>query len=230
MLDLIHRGGCIIKSANEHRFPALGSRTCCQTRERSMRTSLEASQNCSWPALVIAAVSSTLQLAHHVTASGLLSRKASEAGGSYSMAHFVTAAPARCSPSLKPPQPAKMSMVASARVLSMVASLPRAQGICRALALIHEHKCATIILKQHEFFSCRGESGQCTIEYIICTYTQQLRCRRALLEMPRRQNQRPSIAAKGFTPGLDGSAAGLALAILHSRLCSFALAALCMRL
>ena len=48
-------------------------------------------------------------------ASGLLRRKASAAGPSYSMAHLVTAAPARCSPSLSPPHPAKMSMVASDR-------------------------------------------------------------------------------------------------------------------
>jgi hypothetical protein len=39
--------------------------------------------------------------------------KASAAGFSYSMLHLVSAAPALCMPQLRPPQPAKMSMVAS---------------------------------------------------------------------------------------------------------------------
>lgn len=39
--------------------------------------------------------------------------KASAAGFSYSMLHLVSATPALCMPQLRPPQPAKMSMVAS---------------------------------------------------------------------------------------------------------------------
>jgi len=68
----------------------------------------------------------TLQLAAHTVAPGLFSRKASAAGASYSIAHLVTAAPSWCRPSLRPPQPAKMSMHASAR--PSAAGLPRGRA------------------------------------------------------------------------------------------------------
>ena len=109
------RQGCLLAqcSSKESRYP--------HWEYLWQRTSSEASQKSAAPALVIAAVSSTLQLQHQVTASGLLILKASAAGASYSMAHFVRAAPARCSPSLSPPHPAKMSMVASTRLSSSAA-------------------------------------------------------------------------------------------------------------
>ena len=77
-------------------------------------TSSEAQQSPCRPALAMARARMTLQLSQKVVAPGWFSLNASAAGTSYSIAHLLTAALAWCSPSLRPPQPAKMSMVARA--------------------------------------------------------------------------------------------------------------------
>ena len=78
----------------------------------------------------MAAARMTLQLAAHTVASGLFSLKASAAGASYSIAHLLTAAPAWCRPSLRPPQPANMSIVASARPSPPALSRVEACEVC----------------------------------------------------------------------------------------------------
>lgn len=77
----------------------------------------------------------TLQLAQNTSASGLLSLNASAAGASYSMAHLVSATPAWCMPSDRPPQPAKMSIVAMARPSSACSAAGAAAGAAPALPL-----------------------------------------------------------------------------------------------